>query len=207
MLLFGGETDMAIRDYEGTRNADILPKVHAGRYDLFARFRDQGSAARAVADLRTLGFADEDVTILGNMGDIVNTSTGLSRADARVTGSSFRLAMAGAGIGAVLGAVLGIIVLALPPVQSALGTPVHAGGFIAAAIFGAIIGMTLGALVCGILGLDRSRAGEHTYDMQTGGGDTLVGVCAMETLRQNTASELLRQAGALSVERHAVPAG
>ncbi len=194
---------MAIRDYEGTRNADILPQVHAGRYDLIARFRDQGSAAKAVADLRDLGFANEDATILGNMGDVVNTNTGLSHADAQITGSSFRLSLLGGGSGAVVGAILGVIILALPPVQSAIGAPIHAGGFIAAAILGAIIGLISGGLVGGILGLDRSQAGEHTYDMQTGGGDALVGVSAHETQRKNTADELLHRAGALSVEHHA----
>ncbi len=193
---------MAMRDYQGARNAEILPKVHASRYDLIARFRDQGSAAQAVAELRANGFANEDATILGNMGDVVNTGTGLSQSDAKITGSSFRLSMLGIGAGAVVGAILGVIIFALPPVQSAIGAPIHATGFIVAAIVGAIIGLTLCGLVGGILGLDRSQAGEQTYDMQTGGGDALVGVRAGEMPRQDTAAELLQRAGALSVERH-----
>ncbi len=194
---------MTMRDYQGTRNAEILPQVHADRYDLIARFRDQGSAAQAVADLRATGFAGEDATILGNTGDVVNTGTGLSQADAKITGSSFRLSMLGIGGGAVVGAILGVVILALPPVQSAIGAPIHTTGFIAAAIIGAIIGLTLCGLVGGILGLDRSQAGEQAYDMQTGGGDALVGVRASETPRQDEATELLQRAGALSVERHA----
>ena len=36
---------MATTDFEGTQPQRFLPRVNAGRYDVIARFRDQGSAA------------------------------------------------------------------------------------------------------------------------------------------------------------------
>ena len=188
-------------DYEGARDRSVLPRANAERYNVVGRFRDPAAAEGAVSRLRGIGFADADASLLGSTGDVVDTNTGMGDADGKAMKASFRDAGIGIVLGAVLGAIVGVVFLALPPVQSAIGTHVSAGGYIAAAIFGAIIGLTLGGLVGGIGGLDRKRSGTNSYLSKTADGVTLVGVRAEGDARVQAATDVLRAAGAASVDR------
>lgn len=197
---------MATADYHGIRPESVMPRTNMDRYNLVARFRDMAAASRAVAELKQLGFSDEDVSVLGSAADIVDTNTGVSVPEGKVVRSTARDAVLGVVAGAIIGAIVGIIVLAILKGAGTLGAHVSAGGWIAAALFGAIIGLTLGGLVGGVAGLDRGQAGVPTYGPNVATGAALVGVHAEQESQLSSASGALHAAGALDVERNA-PSG
>ena len=192
---------MAILEYHGVEEDPATPGADMRRFNLIGHFRDMASANRAVGDLKQRGFGEQDVTVLGTTASVVNSDTGLSKAEGKVVRSIFNKSMAGMAAGVVVGAIVGIIALAALLGVGAFASGVSAGGFIVAAIIGAIFGLILGALVGGIVGLDPKQAGVATYSSVSAEGDALVGVHATDERQVSTASDALRAAGAVSLEK------
>jgi hypothetical protein len=190
---------MANTDYEGAANAAVIPQRDLARYALMARFPNPASAAEAMVRLRAEGLDGDDTLVLGSQGDVVHVASAMTNSDRKAVSSSARGVVWGMISGAAVGALAGIIVLAIPPLRDSIGH-VSAGGWLAAAIMGAIIGLILGGLVWGIAGLDRSQAGVDTYGAQISTGETLVGSRAIGE-RASAIAEVLRASGGRIVEQ------
>ncbi|HEY8836541.1 MAG TPA: hypothetical protein VIO16_02455 [Dehalococcoidia bacterium] len=192
---------MAILEYHGVEEDPAMPGADMRRFNLIGHFRDMASANRAVGDLKQRGFGEQDVTVLGTTASVVNSDTGVSKAEGKVVRSIFNKSMAGMAAGVVVGAIVGIIALAALLGVGAFDSGVSAGGFIVAAIIGAIFGLILGALVGGIVGLDPKQAGVATYSSVSAEGEALIGVHATDERQVSMASDALRAAGAVSLEK------
>ena len=192
---------MAIMEHSGVEEDPVMPGADMRHFNLIGHFRDMASANRAVGDLKQRGFGKQDVTVLGTTASVVNSDTGVSKAEGKVVRSIFNKSMAGMAAGVVVGAIVGIIALAALLGFGAFDSGAHVGSFVVAAIIGAIFGLILGAFVGGIVGLDPKQAGVATYSSVSAEGEALVGVHATDERKVSTASDALRAAGAVSLDK------
>lgn len=159
-------------------------------------FADYAEAHRAVADLRSAGFRDDQIGVVGP-----------GRGDDDAGGGRFGLANdptgtrweEGTGIGAAVGAAGGLGLGAL--VAAGLMTPVGpavAGGALVALLASAGAGATVGTVVGGLAGLGVPEEDARRYQAEAEAGRVLVTVHHVDG----------RAAEARSVlARHATPAG
>jgi hypothetical protein len=151
-------------------------------------FDDRRAAQQAIAELRQVGFRDDQIGVVardeGPTG--VNTETGSRWEEGAATGIA-----AGAGIGALWG--LGIVAGVLPAIGPAIAGGVLAS-VLASAAGGAAVAGVLGALVG--LGIPEEEA--KFYEGEFHAGRTLVTVQAPG--RYEEAREILHKHGAYNVE-------
>lgn len=104
-----------------------------------AIFDTHAEAERAVADLRTLGISDTDLSVIAHHGGTTTTTSG----DGEITDEHHRNVLRGILGGGALGAGLGVAALAIPGV----GPLAAAGAIAASAVPEAVgVGAVLGAL-------------------------------------------------------------
>jgi len=190
---------MASVDYENAVPADMLPGVDLTQFNILARFPNPGMATPVLERLRQFGGTVQDAAVLGEAGDVVRTTYGLSHRDERVLGSAIEHTLLWSAVGAVLGAIVGLIIYAIPSFRAAVHTPADVLGFVVAALIGALVCSTIGGLVGYVAGMDRSAAGVDTYAERDTGPD-LLGIRA-EPGRVDEVIELLRSYGAVRVDR------
>lgn len=157
-------------------------------------FRNRADAERAVADLQSLGYTQNDISVM--MNDATRT-----REFAADTGTK---AAEGAGVGAGIGGTLGAIVAALTATGAVVATggvaaPLVAGP-LAAALAGAGAGGLTGGLIGGLIGagIPEERARQYETDLSAGG--ILVGVNA-DSVNASRVRQVLEAEGAIDVQR------
>ncbi len=159
-------------------------------------FRDRVSAERAVADLQSLGYAQNDISVM--MQDQTR-----ARDFASDTGSK---AAEGAGVGAGIGGTLGAIVAAVTATGSVAAVAATGGlalplvaGPLAAALAGAGAGGLGGGLIGGLVGagIPKDRAMQYETDLSAGG--ILVGVHA-QAGNAGQVTRVLNADGAVDVQ-------
>lgn len=160
-------------------------------------FRDRASAERAVADLQSMGYAQNDISVM--MQDQTR-----ARDFATDTGSK---AAEGAGVGAGIGGTLGAIIAAVTATGSVAAVAATGGlalplvaGPLAAALAGAGAGGLGGGLIGGLVGagIPKERAAQYETDLNAGG--ILVGVHAQASNAAQVA-QVLSTDGAMDVQR------
>jgi hypothetical protein len=163
-------------------------------------FYNREKAEAAFEDLRSAGFANEDIGVLSRTDnsswtDYGPTNTakdpGTAAADGVATG-----ALAGAGIGGLWA--LGIAAGALP----AIG-PVIAGGILASIVSSAVAGAAAGGVVGGLIGLGISEDDARYYEREVISGRIVLTVRAGS--RHREAASILRAHGAYNIEDSAIP--
>ncbi len=158
-------------------------------------FDDRRAAQQAVAELRRVGFRDDQIGVVARdeAREGVNTETGSRWEEGAATGIA-----AGAGLGALWG--LGIVAGVLPAIGPAIAGGVLASVLASAAGGAAVVGV-LGALVG--LGIPEDEA--RFYEGEFHAGRTLVTVQAPG--RYEEARDILRRHSAYDVEsRRVAPA-
>jgi hypothetical protein len=133
-----------------------------------ALFDTHEEAQRAVAELRTLGINDRDLSVIAHHGGTTTTRSG----DGEITDEHHRNVIRGILGGGALGAGLGVAALAIPGVG-----PLAAAGAIAASAvpeavgIGALVGAIGGSLneVLTKHGIDKEDAGYYGDRLKTGG--------------------------------------
>ncbi|HWG42732.1 MAG TPA: general stress protein [Gemmataceae bacterium] len=160
-------------------------------------FEDRGAAQKAVAELRRVGFHEDQIGVLAReeRGASARATGEPDTGDSKVAEGAATGVIAGAGVGALWA--LGIVTLGLPAVG-----PIIAGGIfasiLASAAGTAVAGGILGALVG--LGVPEEHAKYYESEFQT--GRTLVTVKAGEKYRE--AENILHHLGAYNI--HTAPA-
>lgn len=121
-----------------------------------AVFDSREEAERALSELRSAGFGEDSISIIGRHGEQSDTSGGID--DDGDAGDKAADAGKGALGGAVLGGILGVAALAIPGV----GPLAAAGAIASSAIPGAAaIGAGAGALAGGLSGLLTDHGVDH----------------------------------------------
>ncbi len=159
-----------------------------------AVFDSHAEAERAVAELRTMGVRDSDISIVAQH-DGKNTSTDGA---GEKTGDFVSKAALGAGAGALLG----IAALAIPGV----GPLVAAGAIAESAVGGAALtGTALGAAAGGLGSLltkhGVSDEDARYYEDRVNDGGVFVSVVDSTSVDRETVSEVLYRAGGHSSTR------
>ncbi len=159
-----------------------------------AVFDNRAEAERAVAELRSAGVRDSDISIVGQE-DGNNTSTDGA---GEKTGDFVSKTALGAGAGALLG----IAALAIPGVG-----PLVAAGAIAeaavggAALTGTVIGATAGGFTSLLTKHGVSDEDASYYEGRVNDGGIFVSVDDSTSLDRDTVSEILYRAGGHSAAR------
>ncbi len=154
-----------------------------------ALFKDLEAAENAAAELRAIGVANDDISIVSNQSGHLTT-------DADPVEST----TAGAGIGAAGGGALGLLAgLVLTPIAG-LGV-VGILGWLATALAGASVGVVAGATVASIFDVLRTSGSSeeeaHFYTEGLRAGATLVAVREVERT-EATAETMRRMGGAMA---------
>ncbi len=147
-------------------------------------FSDRQDAERAITDLESAGFRDDQIGIL------TRPDRGAGAATTRETGSK---AGEGAATGAVVGGILGAAASLLIP---GVG-PVIAGGILATVLGSAAVGAAAGGVLGGLVGLGVPEDEARYYEGEFKAGRTIVTVKADG--RYDEALAILRHAGAYDV--------
>jgi uncharacterized membrane protein len=163
-------------------------KTIVGSFDTF-------SEAREVIDqLHRSGFAPDDISL------IASTPDGAENADAAASEASSGAATgaaAGGLLGGAAGLVVGLMGLAIPGIG-----PIVAAGPLAATLAGAGVGAVAGGLIGGLTNAGVPEEEAKLYAEAVRRGGALVTVRA-EDVRAEEAAALLRQAGAIDIDRRA----
>jgi hypothetical protein len=177
----------------------IIPKRKEG-VDLMDRtivgvFRSKANAEKAVSDLRSKGFKDNEINIIAKEAEKGGTRGG----EGMLGGlKSFAGEDVGGGIatggtiGGIAGLLAGVGALSIPGIG-----PIIAAGPIAAALSGAVTGGVAGGLLD--FGIPQER-GRH-YEDRVKEGNIVALVRANEN-KISDASSIFRQNGAFDVETH-----
>jgi len=169
-------------------------------------FENRTQAEQAVAELKRVGFADDDIAVVmkhEGQATTVNVSDPDKARAARVSGET--QAEEGATAGAVTGGVVGgLLAVAAPLLIPGIG-PVLSLGTLAGAIFGAVAGAAGGGVIGALVGLDFPEEEARFYESELKAGRILVGVKVDG--RYQDAVNVLRRCGAYDAsspgERHA----
>jgi len=149
-------------------------------------FPNRTDAERAIQDLRSAGFRDDQIGILTR-----DHSTGAGPGDVQDTGNK---AGEAAGVGAIIGGIIGAGAALLIP---GIG-PVIAGGILAGVLGGAAVGAAAGGIIGALVGLGIPENEAHYYEGEFRKGRTLVTVKAAD--RYDEARRILRDDGAYDIQ-------
>ena len=159
-------------------------------------FQNRAAAERAVTDLQSLGYSQNDISVM--MNDQTRT-----REFADATGTK---ASEGAGVGAGIGGTLGAIIAALTATGSVaavaatggLAAPLVAGP-LAAALAGAGAGGLTGGIIGGLVGAGIPEDRAAAYETGLNAGGILVGVYA-DAVNASRVRQVLEADGATDVQ-------
>lgn len=161
-----------------------------------AVFDSEAEAERAVSELRRVGVADSDISIIAQEGGkTVAHDAGGTAHDGDNKGSGIAK---GLGIGAGVGALFGLAALAIPGIG-----PFVTAGFLAeslgvaggAAASGAIVGATAGGLTSLLTDYGVSKEDSAFYEERIKSGGVFVAVNTANAGATSSAGEILRSAG------------
>jgi hypothetical protein len=159
---------------------------------IFCIARSEDQAERIVTDLKTAGFANEDVSAL------FPDRTGSRDFAHEHQTKAPEGATVGAGTAGILGGALGwlagIGTLAIP----GLG-PLIAAGPIVAALSGAAVGAGIGGIAGALVGLGIPEYEAKRYEGKVRGGNILISVHTENRDEKNRAKEIFERAGAEDV--------
>jgi len=157
-------------------------------------FRDRQQAERAIAELRQMGFNDDQIGFVMQGQDGGTTTTTSGQAQGENAG-------AGAATGAVTGGVIGGLIAAAASLLIPGFGPVIAGGILATVLGGAAVGAAAGGLLGALTGLGVPEEEARYYESEVQSGRTLVTVKAgnryqdvINVLRRNGAYDASSQA-------------
>jgi hypothetical protein len=149
-------------------------------------------AEQAVAQLRSSGFADEDISVLfpdkKASRDFAHEQ-GTKAPEGAITGAG-----AGGALGGTLGLLVGIGALAIP----GLG-PFIAAGPILAALSGAAAGATVGGITGALIGLGIPEIEAKQYENKVKDGNILMSVHVEDGDKRRLAKQILETARATDI--------
>jgi hypothetical protein len=149
-------------------------------------FMDRAAAERAISDLRTRGFTDDQI---GYVVRHAGTTEGNVSPEGGRSEAAERTAIGAAG-GGVAGGIIGAAASLLIP---GFG-PALAGGILAATLGGAVVGAAAGGIIGALTSMGVPEEEARYYQGEFEAGRVIVTVKA--TGRQNEAQNVLRQYGA-----------
>ncbi len=160
-------------------------------------FQDRAAAQKAVAELRRVGFREDQLGVLSREESSTSGHTAgvKDKTDSKVAEGAATGVIAGAGVGALWA--LGIVTLGLPAVG-----PVIAGGIFASILASAAGTAVAGGLLGALVGLGLPEEHAKYYESEFKSGRTLVTVKAPEKYRE--AEDILHRLGAYNI--HTAPA-
>jgi hypothetical protein len=159
---------------------------------VFCIARSEEQAERIVTDLKTAGFANDDVSAL--FPDKSGTRDFAHEQQTKAPeGASVGVGTGGI-IGGALGWLAGIGSLAIP----GLG-PLVAAGPIVAALSGAAVGAGVGGIAGALIGLGLPEYEAKRYEGKVRGGNILISVHAEDRNESKRAKEIFERAGAEDV--------
>jgi hypothetical protein len=160
-------------------------------------FHARTSAQKAVAELRRVGFTEDQIGVVSRHDESEGVGTDTPKGD-KVGKGAATGAVAGAGVGALWA--LGIVTLGLPAVGPAI-----AGGIFASILASAAGTAVAGGLVGALVGLGIPEEEAKHYDTEFKAGRTLVTVQAPGKYVE--ADEILRRFGAYNIQNPSTKAG
>ncbi len=143
-------------------------------------------AQKAVGELRTAGFTDDDMSVL--FPDKSGTRDFAHEHGTKAPEGAIAGVGAGGAVGGTLGLLAGIGLLAIP----GLG-PFIAAGPILAALSGAAAGAAVGGITGALVGLGIPEVEAKQYENKVKGGNILMSVHADSTERKDRAKAILAQ--------------
>lgn len=149
-------------------------------------------AQKAVGELRTAGFTDDDMSVL--FPDKSGTRDFAHEHGTKAPEGAIAGVGAGGAVGGTLGLLAGIGLLAIP----GLG-PFIAAGPILAALSGAAAGATVGGITGALIGLGIPELEARQYEGKIKGGNILVSVHVEDGSERARAKDILEKAGATNV--------
>jgi outer membrane lipoprotein SlyB len=164
-------------------------------------FQDQSEARKAVAELRRVGFSEDQIGVVmrenPNLASRREVET--DEATSNVGAGAATGAIAGASVGALWA--LGIVTLGLPAVG-----PIVAGGVLASILASAAGTAVAGGIVGALIGLGIPEEQAHSYESEFRAGRTIVTVQTADRYRD--AENVLHNHGAYNVHTaRPIPAG
>src|SRR5688500_5521727 len=155
-------------------------------------FHDRGAADRAMTDLRTAGFRDDELGYAArHEGKLEGSHPGsgpemdLGAETGDQSFKEFKGALAGTAVGGLLGAAAAALIPGVGPVL--------AGGFLASTLLGAGAGAAAGGLIGALSEMGYSEDEARFYDRELQAGRTLVTVRPGD--RETAASEVFERHG------------
>src|SRR5689334_10795108 len=132
-------------------------------------FQDQSAAQRAVAELRRMGFREDQIGVVTREAQSSAAREDVEAGDAtsNVGTGAATGAIAGAGVGALWA--LGIVTIGLPAVG-----PIIAGGILASVLASAAGTAVAGGIVGALIGLGVPEEQAQTYETEFRAGRTIV---------------------------------
>ncbi len=156
---------------------------------IFCIVRDYVGASNVVSDLKTAGFASNDISVL--MPDKTGTRDFAHEHHTKAPEGAITGAGAGGVVGGALGWLAGIGTLAIPGVG-----PFVAAGPIMAALSGAAVGAAVGGVGGLLIGLGMPEYEAKRYEGKIQGGNVLVSVHSENAEETKRAREIFERAGA-----------
>jgi hypothetical protein len=163
---------------------------------------NQAQAETVVADLRSSGFADNDISAL--LPDKSGTRDFAHENNTKAPEGAVAGVGAGGALGGTLGLLAGIGALAIP----GLG-PFIAAGPILAALSGAAAGAALGGITGALIGMGIPEVEAKQYEGKIKGGNILISVHVEDSDLRDRAKKILERHGATdisTVDEKSVPA-
>ena len=183
-----------VNDFEGLHPHKFMPQALGRSFCLTAEFTDLDAARRARQALRDADFAESDVVLLGKLGDEMDSVWGLCADEEIVARAMLWRVGAGAGGGALAGGVLVWLVGAL---AFGGGDGLWAA-IVTGAVFGAIVGGLLGGVATTKLIFSEAELHRHHPELE----HALLGVCDEDWVDVDRAEAILRELGAVRIERN-----
>lgn len=151
-------------------------------------------AARAVEELRTAGFSNNDISAL--LPDKAGTRDFAHKQGTKAPEGAATGAGSGAVLGGALGWLIGVGSLAIPGVG-----PFIAAGPIMAALGGAAVGGTVGGIAGALIGLGIPEYEAKVYEGKIKGGNILLSVHTDDGDEARRAKEIFERVGATDISK------
>src|SRR5712671_6461853 len=155
----------------------------------FAIFPSRTEAERAVNDLTSAGFSNQDVSVL--MADRQGAKDFAAEKNTKAPEGATTGAGVGGAVGGTLGLLAGIGALAIPGVG-----PLIAAGPIMGALAGLGVGGTVGGLVGALVGLGIPEYEAKRYEGRVKDGGVLLSVHCDSSQEVSRAKDILKATGA-----------
>jgi hypothetical protein len=159
---------------------------------VFCIATSEDQARRIVSELKTAGFADDEISVL--FPDKEGTREFAAEQHTKAPEGAAAGATTGAVLGGVVGWLAGVGSLAIP----GLG-PFIAAGPILATLSGAAVGGAVGGITGALIGMGMPEHEAKLYEGKVKEGGILIAVVATEDEEQDRAEEIMQRAGAQDI--------